>query len=61
MDADGWGKLKGVFEEACESIDVLPNRYDLECVEPDAFHFVVTGSWADCERLGKALEAGASG
>ena len=41
LAADGWGKLKDAFNEACESINVRPHRYDLECVEPDEFHFEV--------------------
>lgn len=41
LAADGWGKLKDAFNEACESINVRPHRYDLECIEPDEFHFEV--------------------
>lgn len=41
MAAYGWDKLKDAFKEACESINVRPHRYDLECLEPDEFHFDV--------------------
>ncbi len=39
--AEGWSKQKDAFKEECESINARPHRYDLECAEPDEFHFYV--------------------